>query len=396
MAQVRRISLARREATNPFRYGGVVQENAFCNRKQELSDLLRAAVNSEKLFLYSERRLGKTSLVRLMMKRLPAQTIGIYVDLLPTDNEAAFAAVTAKALSEALSTTADKLLKTAKRLFTRLVPAITTDEFGRPKVTFDVSSFAEPSRDLEEVLEAPARLAEEGHRKVVVAFDECQQILEYGSDRLERRLRTIIQNHQQVAYIFLGSRKHLIHKMFLDETRPLYRAGGHYPLGPIAPKHWLPFIRERFLAADKKISDGQVLTICGLTDGHPFYTQHLSHALWEICAEHETVTDEMIRTALHILLDRESYAYTTLWESLAINQRRFLTGLAHEPRGVKPFASGFTRRYGLRSASNAQRAVEALLERDIVDRDNGSFLVIDRFFRLWVRQMTADSFRAAR
>jgi hypothetical protein len=42
---------------NPFEYGGVVGGSAFCNRKRELSDLVRAMENSEKLFLYSERRL---------------------------------------------------------------------------------------------------------------------------------------------------------------------------------------------------------------------------------------------------------------------------------------------------------------------------------------------------
>jgi len=41
---------------NPFEYGGVVGGSAFCNRKKELSDLVRAMENSEKLFLYSERR----------------------------------------------------------------------------------------------------------------------------------------------------------------------------------------------------------------------------------------------------------------------------------------------------------------------------------------------------
>jgi hypothetical protein len=46
----------------------------------------------------------------------------------------------------------------------------------------------------------------------------------------------VIQNHRQVGYLFLGSRKHLIQKMVLDRNRPLYRAGGHYPLGPIAEK----------------------------------------------------------------------------------------------------------------------------------------------------------------
>ena len=46
---------------NPFEYGGVVSGEAFCNREQELGDLLRAIENAEKLFVFSERRYGKTS-----------------------------------------------------------------------------------------------------------------------------------------------------------------------------------------------------------------------------------------------------------------------------------------------------------------------------------------------
>jgi hypothetical protein len=48
------------------------------------------------------------------------------------------------------------------------------------------------------------------------------------------------------------------------------------------------------------------------------------------------------------------------------------------------FAGDFVSRYGLSSASNAQRAVQALLTKDIIDRDNGSFVITDRFFRLWL------------
>ena len=58
--------------------------------------------------------------------------------------------------------------------------------------------------------------------------------------------------------------------------------------------------------------------------------------------------------------------------------------LAGEAAGVKVFAGEFVSRHGLNSASNAQRAVQALLEKDIIDRDNGSFLITDRFFRLWI------------
>ena len=204
---------------------------------------------------------------------------------------------------------------------------------------------------------------------------------------MEKKLRSVIQNHRDVAYIFLGSRKHLIEKMFMDRSRLLYRAGGHYPLGPIAEEHWAPFIRERFAAAGKKINPSLIHSICEQTQGHPFYTQHLCHALWELCKPGAAVSEELVKDALGLLLERENYAYSTLWESLAINQRKFLKGLASEAATVKPFAGEFVRRSGLGSPSNAQRAVDGLLDRDVIDRENGSYLITDRFFRLWVQRV---------
>ena len=58
-----------------------------------------------------------------------------------------------------------------------------------------------------------------------------------------------------------------------------------------------------------------------------------------------------------------------------MNQRKFLKGLASEVTPVKPFAGEFVRRSGLGSPSNAQRAVDALLDCDVIDRENGSFLI---------------------
>ena len=54
-------------------------------------------------------------------------------------------------------------------------------------------------------------------------------------------------------------------------------------------------------------------------------------------------------------------------------------------KGIKVFAGEFVNRHNLHTASNAQRAVEALLTKDAIDRDNGSFLITDRFFRLWIQ-----------
>ena len=375
---------------NPFQYGGVVGKEAFCNREEEISRLTRAMENGERIFLYSERRMGKTSLLRLAMKRLPARSfLCAYVDLWPTDGEASFAAAMARAIAESLAGTADKMLKAARSFFSRMTPTITTDERGGARISFSFNRTGSTEPELDEVLSAPARIAARRNVRVVMVFDEFQQVLEYGGDLVERKLRSVIQEQEGVAYVFSGSRKHLIQKMFLDQSRPLYRAGGHHVLGPIPEEAWLPFIRERFQRSRRTVSRERIIKICRLTGGHPFYTQHLCHAVWELCPEDGTVKKETLEAALDLLLDRESYAYTALWESLSLNAQRFLKGLSLEPEGVKVFSADFIQTYGLRSPSNAQRSATALLERDIIDRSNGSFVVVDRFFRLWIQRTQA-------
>jgi uncharacterized protein len=373
---------------NPFEYGGVVTGDAFCNREAEKTDLLKAIRNDEKLFVFSERRFGKTSLVRSVIAKLPHKdTVSAYVDLWPTDDESSFVTALAKAITSSMTTSVEKLLTTAKELFSSLVPTITLNDEGKPELSFGFSRNVKIDQAIEEVLETADRIANKEKKNVVVVFDEFQQILQYENDLVERKLRSVIQNHRKVAYIFLGSRRHLIQKMFMEKNRPLYRAGGHYPLGPISEKDWTPFIRNHFRTTERLISDDLIHSIYTRTQGHPFYTQHLCHAVWELCDRKAKVTPKMLDDATQLLLERENYAYTTLWESLAVNQRKFLKGLASEAGKVQPFSSEFIGQYGLGSGSNVQRAVDSLIEKDVIDRDNGSFLISDRFFRLWVQSV---------
>ncbi|MCA9159613.1 MAG: hypothetical protein KDA72_14855 [Planctomycetales bacterium] len=98
----------------------------------------------------------------------------------------------------------------------------------------------------------------------VVGNGEFQQITAYEDGVAERQIRSSIQHHYRVAYIFLGSRKHLLQSMFLDESRPLYRSAMHYPIGSIKTKHWLPFIAQRFRDANKAIDKQLIEQLCEL------------------------------------------------------------------------------------------------------------------------------------
>lgn len=370
---------------NPFKYGGIVGTDSFCNRRQELLDLRRAMENGDNLFIYSERRLGKTSLIQKALAELPSTDFRtVYIDLWPTDTEAAFIGVFAKAVTEAFTSKPEQMLEFSRKFFSTLRPTISLDYEGKPQLSFTTARDNPSNYLLDNILEVPVKAAEASKKKVVIVLDEFQQVLSYGdSDSIERRLRSAIQKQDNVSYIFLGSRKHLIQKMVTDKGRPLYRAGGHYPLGPIDLKHWRPFIKQKFESTKKTISVELTDVICELTQGHPFYTQHLCHAVWERTGER--VSRAIVADAVGVLLDREDYAYTTLWESLPVNSRRLVEALSVEKDG-KIYSSDFVERNSLKTPSNVQRAAKTLLERDLIDHDDGSYFISDRFFRLWLQK----------
>jgi hypothetical protein len=326
-------------------------------------------------------------LVKQVLASLPkTEFLGTYVDLWPTDDAASFSVAMARGITESLASRADKMLDVARQFFGAMAPSITVDSEGKPTLTFAQRDISGDHPDLRTVISSPATIARRRDRKVVVVLDEFQRILDYPSDIVERTLRSLIQDQPAVSYLFLGSRKHLIRQMFLDQNRPLYRSGSHYPLGPIATEDWIPFIKTRFLKSDRGIETEQVRDICDITGGHPFYTQHLCNVIWELGEAGKPIEREMISAAIDTLLERESYAYTVLWESMGVNHQRFLTGLANEPRGTQVYSSQFISRHRLRSPASAQRVVKVLLERDVIDHDGGSFVITDRFFGIWVRR----------
>ena len=374
---------------NPFTYGGIVIGEDFCNRVQEVSDLIGSMKSGAKLFVLADRRMGKTSLVRRAADKLPkASYLTIYVDLWATSDEQSFVETYARALAEASESTTSKLLDAAKHLFKSLQPVLTVDDEGKPAVSFLSRRGRITDRDLDDVLDAPQLVAKKKHRKVVVIFDEFQRLADYADDSVERRLRSAIQHHQNVSYIFLGSRRSIIRKMFLSKDRPLYRSAGHYPLGMIAEKHWAPFITKKFLSTGKKISPEVVHSLVQYTEGHPFYTQHLAYSLWDAVEKGKNALPKHLKDALETVLVREHYAYSNVWEALTAGQRRLLIALASQDYpALSLFSSEFINRYELRTASNVQRGIKALMEKDLVDHEGKTHIILDRFFRLWIQRI---------
>ncbi len=62
-----------------------------------------------------------------------------------------------------------------------------------------------------------------GNRKLMVVFDEFQEIAEYKQEGFGKRLRAIIQKHENVSYFFCGSRRHILTEIFTNRNRAFYK-----------------------------------------------------------------------------------------------------------------------------------------------------------------------------
>ena len=92
-----------------------------------------------------------------------------------------------------------------------------------------------------------------GKKYGVVVFDGFQQILEIDGDKIERRMRSVIQAHRRITYFFVGSKRHLMNDLFTNPNRPFYRSGKIFPLGKIAPDDLKRTIKKRFSRAKVNI-----------------------------------------------------------------------------------------------------------------------------------------------
>ncbi|MFH1654037.1 MAG: ATP-binding protein [Pseudomonadota bacterium] len=373
---------------NPFIYGESVKDKAFCNRKKEIAELLQDINDGQNLILFSPRRYGKTSLIQNVLTQAEKNGIAcIYVDLYPALNEIDFTNLLAKAIAHSVRGPVEKVLGWFRENLLKIRPKIVLEEDGTPGFTFAIDNKNDPTPHVEDLLNAVYNSLEKENKKGVIVFDEFQQIGEFSTDRLERKLRTIIQKHRHISYIFMGSKRHLIYEMFSNPARPFYRSAKHFPLGKIASEEFTDFIHDRFSSTGKKIDDEIVSKVLNITESHPYYTQLMCHVLWQR-VDQEGTTD--VDAVIHAILTRENSAFQNIWDMLTNVQREALLAVANKNESDKLFSSEFLMRFNLSSASSFQKTLNSLMKKDIIDKDDGKWTIPDILLKLWLKKMTAQ------
>jgi len=138
----------------------------------------------------------------------------------------------------------------------------------------------EAARRLLALLDLPRRVFERGGERVMVVFDEFQQVMEQPTP-LDGVIRSVIEQHaEEASYVFAGSHAGLMARLFGDRERPFYGQARPLELGPLTDEDLAEFVAGRFEGTDR--SPGPALALLlEAAEGHPQRAMLLAHYLWE-------------------------------------------------------------------------------------------------------------------
>ena len=293
--------------SNPFKYGPIALDESFTDRDAEVAELSADALNGQDVVIFAPRRYGKTSLVHRVAQRLATRrALVAEVNLWFTPTKERLAGRLAREVADNLGL-AGKAREIARAFAgLRITPTITIDP-NDGSLSFSFAA-GHASQDVDDTIEHLLRMLAETavgrKRPVVLIMDEFQEIAEIDPG-LTKLLRSVFQEQPEVSHIYLGSKRHLMERIFNDANEPFWRSAKRVELGPIEPEAFRPFIVAGFRDHGRNVEDGVVDRVLAVTGGHPYATQELCYFLWAETPAKRVARDGQFDAALTKLLRSE-------------------------------------------------------------------------------------------
>lgn len=375
--------------TNPFTFGALALDKSFTNREPEIRELVRDMENGQDVLVYAPRRYGKSSLVLRAGQRAIRKGVLVgYCDLMRTPTKERFAAALAKTIYSDLETAAGQAFERATRLFRglRIVPTVEVDPIdGSLRFVFHAGRQRAAIDDtIEALLMLPGQIAAERKRRAVLVFDEFQEILTLDR-HFPNLMRSVFQEQPEVGHVYLGSKRHVLERIFDDENEPFWRSSKRIEIGTIEAGAFARFLRKRFEETEKGVDDEALSRVLEATGGHPYGTQELAYFLWELVPTGHFARIGDVEAALAQALRSEHNHFAKLWDDAPHAQRLVMLALADEPTRSL-YAADYAERHELPAKPALQRAIGALVVKEVAGRDDGRvYRIVEPFFADWLR-----------
>ena len=349
---------------NPFQYGVLVDNEYFTDRVDELKEVQLSLNSANHLILISPRRFGKSSLVAKVVKASGRPCVSLNMQ-----NVLSVEDFSSKILREIFRLYPMERIRHLMSHF-RIIPTISTNP-----VTNVIDVSFQPVVNnlvlLEDAMALLEKVSIEG-KKLIVVFDEFQEILNIRKG-LDKQLRSIMQEQQNLNYILLGSQESMMTEIFERKKSPFYHFGKLMRLDKIPYNDFRNYISTRLPLEDKEKLDTIVDEILSFTNLHPYYTQQLSAEVWDMLTN-DNLIDGVVVASIKKILRTHDLDYERLWLNFNRTDRSIMLSLS---KGTNPMQNRQM------ATSTSYSAIKRLTKSGYIIRVN-DYEIEDPFFKEWM------------
>ena len=343
---------------NPFSIKSYQGPEYFFDRETETKRLMDALDSERNLTLFSNRRLGKTMLIQHVFHHLDKkQYKAVFIDLFATRNLSHFVRKITEVFHEQGIIRENAFFK----LLGSLGASMDFDPVsGAPQLNLRMKNIPETEKSLNQLF----NFLKGVKKKVVVAFDEFQEVATYEEEIAEATVRTIMQAFPEVTFIYSGSKKSLMKEMFSSSNRPFFQSTQMFELHEIDKEVYATEVIKILDRHKKKFDKDIIYKILDDTYCHTGFTQLV---LSRVYSESEHIIDQASYEIVwnNILEENRSLAREQEF-LLPPLQWKTLLAIAKEEFVKEPQSNKFIRKYELSTPSSVARAIKALLNKGLI------------------------------
>ena len=365
---------------NPFLIKGYKSPQYFCNRVEESDILISAIRNNQDITLFGYRRYGKSALIHHVFHKLQKEFVCIYADIWGTSSIEEFTKELVNGIISskifAKQKFSDKLLNLLKSIGASFSIGID----GLPSVDLIYSDRNHNFRSLEELF----KFLNQQDFSILFAIDEFQEIKKYDNQvPFEGKLRALTQQSNNIVFLYSGSEQHLLNEIFNEYNMPFYQSTRMVSIGKIERYAYYKFIKGQFKKAKKGVRPEIVDHIIEISHLHTYYVQAISNFLFSLETAPSSINEFNVFYRDFIL--EKSVFYRELPERLTKHQFSVLKGLAKSGVVENPTSANFMDISNIRSSSSMHRAINSLLDKQLIIKDESVLRLYDVFLEHYLR-----------
>ncbi len=270
--------------------------------------------------LTAPRRYGKTTLANKVLDELKDDYLIVKVDMFQATNIQELCEIYLNAIYNSAGIT-NFLHQAKESIFSLLDKFHLTYEVEGIKIGYEISKEQDVNRLVEKTFNFAEKFASLSNKKMIVFIDEFGEIEKFGQDFI-KKLRSYMQTHKNIIYLFAGSQTSVINNIFLNKENAFFNFATLMNISSLELEATNSFLEN--LKIDKKILTKKAIkTLYETTKFHPFYLIKTVQEAFikSLLQNSEDITHSHVNEAIKKILDDNNAYFESIWQK--INHKKY-------------------------------------------------------------------------